>query len=326
VAPKCARLIVAIAACQVATCLGSVAPASGQDPGERALALRFRPVLHFHPGERWRPLNVDLFLVERFPDGSGHEVCLPAPHGRPCRPVPSSGVLRVHKSAFLDIHGERRGGRDALSPYLSSCGAPVFLRDCDDGRRSAFYYNLTVARGRIYIDYWWFVRFNEYLPDHEGDWEGVTVALVPDANPTVDYVAFSAHGAAYRYPPGVATFSGGTHVRVYVARGSHASYPRPCPRNCRQTGGLPEREFTGGAAWGRNSERACGNRCVLPLPERNSDPSVFGTANADDWNAWPGLWGKRRLGNAKGPRSPAFQRQYQSPWLYVASPRTRFGP
>lgn len=297
---------------------------------EGLLALRFRPALYFAPKEPWRPLEVERFLAERSPSGARHRRCIARRFKADrCHVADEPRDLRAPWS-HLDLRGARANGADAASPHLAECGNPraaVALRDCERGPWTAIYYNVTVTSRRIYVDYWWLLRFNEYTPDHEGDWEGVTVALTRDAIPQVDHVAFSAHGRSYRYPAGVATFEG-EHVRVYVARGSHASYPRPCERRCRQTSGhRPEREFPGGVPWPANSDAECLAGCVLPLPEHDPDPAVHRRENAASWNGWSGRWGvpaRPHAGMSSGPRSPGWQERYRAPWRAKAVKRTAF--
>lgn len=298
---------------------------------EGLLALRFRPALYFAPKEPWRPLEIERFLAERGPGSATHRRCIPRRFkADPCHVADAPGDLRAPWS-YLDLRGSRSSGRDAISPHLAECGNPraaVALRDCDRGPRTAIYYNATVTAKRVYLDYWWFMRFNEFAPDHEGDWEGVTVALTRDALPAIDHVAFSAHGRSYRYPAGVATFEG-EHVRVYLARGSHAAYPRPCASGCRQTGGrrLPEREFPGGVPWPANADGECLAACVLPLPEHDRDPAVHRAENAASWAGWNGRWGIPRAvhrGMSSGPRSPGRQERYRAPWRVKSVKRTTF--
>ena len=74
------------------------------------------------------------------------------------------------------------------------------------------------------IQYWFFYAFNGGdLNRHEGDWEMIQVVLSGE-QPT--QVMFSQH-----YAGQTATWNQvekeGDHVKVYVARGSHANYIKP---------------------------------------------------------------------------------------------------
>lgn len=49
------------------------------------------------------------------------------------------------------------------------------LNDCDSGPTSKIYHHVVRRGGRIYIDYWWYLRFNNApgkTYDHQSDWEG----------------------------------------------------------------------------------------------------------------------------------------------------------
>jgi hypothetical protein len=73
------------------------------------------------------------------------------------------------------------------------------------------------------IQYWMFYAFNEGdLNQHEGDWEMVQITFVNDQP---ESVAYSQHHSGQ-----TATWAqvekDGNHIKVYVARGSHANYLR----------------------------------------------------------------------------------------------------
>jgi hypothetical protein len=107
----------------------------------------------------------------------------------------------------------------------------------------------------MYIQYWWYFRFNRSpiqndlicLPglslqeiscfDHEGDWEGVTVTVRRiDGKYRGKRVMYTGHGWPYGYSYDWATLDrvdsldslADTHPDVFVAYGSHASYPVKC--------------------------------------------------------------------------------------------------
>lgn len=116
---------------------------------------------------------------------------------------------------------------------------------------------------------------------HEGDWETVQVALDRSGRPVeATYAQHKwAEACPYRGPD------------VFVANGSHASYPR------RGTNDRP---------WPDPNDEARGDgRVVRPRVE------PFGA-----WARWPGRWGTTEAGlipgEAPSPRGPAFQAQ--GPW------------
>lgn len=322
---------------------------------KRELARSFRPHLFFDSREAWRPVEIGSFLSEVYPDGRGHDVC-PTSERSSCRGiagidelVATLAIRDPGQALRLNIHGRRSAGRDFASPTRTAC-FEARLRDCDTGPATVLYANLHPAGGRLFIDYWWFLRYNDFpaadlgrcslllsafpklCGDHEGDWEGITV--VTDLPPTeVEYAIFAQHDGRMRLDPGprgnlaARRFEFADpdqrHIKVYVAHGTHAAYPSPCRRRsgrilCTQKNGLPEGFHDGERPWGRNDDGECGEEpgCVRLLPrvgvEHGGEPRLY----AASWNAWPGLWGFCAKGEArcaKGPQSPGLQPRYQRP-------------
>jgi hypothetical protein len=301
--------------------------------GEAGLARAFRPILRFDSSELWRPLRVDALVAESFA-GRRHRFCTnnPEPATDTCADLTKVEQVRGGPATYIDLFNYPRGSRGYRAPRLRACPQrtqPRGLRDCNAGPASAIYYNASLRGDRLYLDYWWFLRFNDFpAGTHEGDWEGVTVVL-GDRPRRVLFVVFDAHGRQFRYRRSLVRFTG-RRPHVFVARGSHGSYPRRCRRRfCLRTGSspLPEPRFNGRARWGNNRRAACGRTCVLPLPEMSSDPATPPAGNAAAWNAWPGRWGALETGEvtfAGPPRSPGLQGRYRNPWKYKISKRRRF--
>ncbi|HEV7804716.1 MAG TPA: hypothetical protein VGO80_02775 [Solirubrobacteraceae bacterium] len=288
----------------------SAAPAA---PRQIDLALRFQPHLFFDRGEPWRPTNVDALLAE-----PGHQLCTTTPTAA-CTPLVSAAQL-TGAGSYLDLRGTRLDGLDAAAPDLASCARSLpTLLDCDRAGRSVIYAHVRRGADRIAIDYWWFLRYNAFSIDlHEGDWEGVTV-LADRAGARVKAVHFAAHSDVWRYRTGVLRLDGGRHVRVYLARGSHAAYPRPCRTpDCRQTQiVLPEAPFDGRRAWVANDPATCARRCVRLLP-------LTATGAPASWNAWDGRWGLGLSQLFAPPRTPSLQARYQRPFAARISHRRLF--
>ncbi len=303
----CAALALALPAVATAAVTQGDSPAA-----DRAIALAFRPRLLFDSGERWRPTDVDRFLAE-----PGHLACPPTGGGA-C--VPFTSVAQLTPAvAYLDLRGTRHDGADATDPELGqpSCQQSLpQLRDCDRDGHSVIYAHVAHLGGRIAIDYWWFLRYNAYFPDdHEGDWEGVTVIL-DAALKNVLEVHFAAHAGIWRYDDDVPQIVGG-RVKVYVARGDHAAYPRPCAHLCRQTdAALPEAHYDGKRSWVGNSAAGCRRQCVQLLPEVDHAPT--------SWDAWNGRWGVTLAPAFAPPQTPAFQRRYRRPFSATNSSRHHF--
>ncbi len=306
-------------------------------PKEQAgeLAERFRPWLEFDSGERWRPLNVSYLL-----DEGDQRFCDRGASGPECQAVENAEEFdRLTREAgalgpatYLDI----AGGKVDQYHGPERCGR---LLDCGTPPRSAIYYHVIESNDRFYIDYWWFLRFNHFprsrpsltcrsqkaleasvCDEHEGDWEGVTVVTPPDEKDKVDYVVYAAHKGTFRYTASQLQMRGAAETRptVYVAQGSHASYPQRCAGGCSQPPALavdglvdlPESSFDGEEEWARNRES-----CVPDAPG-----SCLESLTGQAWTSWPGQWGAG-CGDACGrsefdnsPHSPGLQTRYQTPW------------
>jgi hypothetical protein len=204
----------------------------------------------------------------------------------------------------LDLRGS--SGSGSFTP--NSCSVSG-LNECDAGPTSVIYYEPTtdLERGYRYVDYWWFYRWNDSKVlsfDHEGDWEGLVIAIDPTGPPfntgppVAAYALYAAHEtsswSAYLGNPA------NNHTPAYIAEGTHASYPTP-DFAC----GPTDRElcFDGPVPWGRNNDAECAELCVVPLAN-----------HAATWLTWPGRWGQHEQGTVQGgesPRSPGTQGRYQ---------------
>jgi hypothetical protein len=308
------------------------------------LARVFRPHLFFDSDEKFFPVDVDWLLAEK-----GNEVCDRQGGPDNCEPIEDSRSLVGALDEYIDFEGGARLGRDLVG------------RDADPAR---MYVHVREHDRKLYLDYWWFFHFNSSpwqpevncLPgltfgglschDHEGDWEGVTVVLglvhdqvVPDPyridNLIPEAVVYEAHGHERRWPWSKVELAAdrhnyATHPVVYVAAGSHASYPAGCRSdqcNQRLSGhGLPDGGFDGAREWPYDKSEKCsadqvttsGARlgpCLVALPStRDGEHGVL-------WNAFPGAWGKatctviaKVCSQIDGPRSPSTGNRFTEPW------------
>jgi hypothetical protein len=305
----------------------------------RALAERFRPWLRFDTAERWRPLNIASLFAERVGGAPAHRLCAQAQSVSKCEPIGSEAefIRRVHEGrAFggglhLDLHGT------ALKDYHGPGGCRP-LYDCGGAPGSAIYYHVTRSNDRYYVDYWWFLRFNDFYrtsdtcrqaafvaggvcDQHEGDWEGVTVVTPPGRPNALDYVVYAAHRGTFRYAASQ-LHKHGLRPEVFLARGSHAAYPKPCANaHCMQPAALaqglvrlPEGRFDGAKSWKRNAQNCSADvptSCLLSLPRTDEDPN--------SWTVWPGRWGAgcqdacHGLPGVNSPQSPGVQPRYKTP-------------
>lgn len=313
----------------------------GSAPRDMYLALSYqvldvaqtlRPFLRFDTSEEFRPLKVDSFFGE-----PGHQICaplVPVPDttttGLPvtpgavvapqCSPLTTSEDLGLHHTAdsYIDIAGD--GNAWSYRTPDASCTGTI--QDCDYGPRTGSYYHVVTADGGYtYFDYWYFYRFNDYSQDfggqHEGDWEGVTVAIDPFAGDQIAYVSFSQHGTWFDYVPQNLDFENG-HVVSFVTNGGHANYPSACSDliggqiGCFRNS-LPyiEKGHDGADEWGGNLDPAA----LTEFPQANGWSTGHGS-----WVDWPGRWGSPAAGQVPlsvysdgPPRGPGQQSHFSYP-------------
>ena len=129
--------------------------------------------------------------------------------------------------------------------------APILLLDRSEPEHPWYVSaRLATSGSRTRIDYWWAFTANRSpslrdaacLPalavmrwtcfDHDGDLEGVTV-VIRGGRP--ESVWFAAHSGVTRVGWTELKHDGDRPL-VFVANGSHASYPDPCSANCRGPG------------------------------------------------------------------------------------------
>lgn len=307
---------------------------------ERRLATRLRPRLRFDGEEPWRPISVPAFLAEEFADGRRHELCEKGSSGT-CEPLRSADQLLrgPGEAGYIDVHGDGKNG----SGYEAADAGCVVdgpedddVLDCNAGPGAVMYYRRTSHEGRWYWDYWWFYRYNDYkgvgdtcesifCGDHEGDWEGITVVTTPTDPPEIVGAIYAAHAQRVLIR-GSELPRAGNHPLVFVAKGTHASYPYWCAGDCRQyrkVAGerLPETHHDGAVSWGANSDAECAEHaCVRPLPEVGR-PGQKALPLAAAWAGWPGMWGGtcfRRCEHVahgeSSPRSLGLQARFRCPW------------
>ena len=284
--------------------------------GVAQIAEAYRPYLMFDGRQRFFPIDVDYYLSHP-PGGEGaHEVC-----DHRTGPDDCAEVARPQ-----DLVGKR-------DEYLNFAGGAKYGDLGEDARREdapgRMYVHVRERGDRIYLGYWWFLRFNvtpwltevnclpgltfkESCHDHEGDWEGVTVVLRMLKRPLVgegyridnlipEAVVFDGHGRNIRWEwedvelasRNAATYS--SHPVVYPAFGSHASYPAPCrnagcdQRLSNQT--LGEGRHDGAKPWEFNTRVDCDVDRDGEQPCLAALPATRDGTRGTLWNAFPGRWG-----------------------------------
>jgi hypothetical protein len=188
------------------------------------LAQTFSPDLRFDPKERWLPTSVHWYVAQNDPK-------------QPFRNT-TDCVDGCYSLSCDDAKGScAPSGTDALTVYWddSTGGAPTGAAWPDTSRPTA------LQNGWLLLHYWFFYNYDSLGTPlltqwHQADWEQVTVALSrTDDSVSPKFVAFSEHCAGVVLPwKLVEVGDGGTHLLDFVARGSHANYPRPVDAPLRQ--------------------------------------------------------------------------------------------
>ncbi len=185
--------------------------ALGASTEDEALASRFAPVLYFEQGETCYPVDVAYYVQ----------------HSQLYRSTDTGPVL-VNASPSPESLGSYNNS--AQKYFLDNQLGTV----SDDGIVQAYEANRaflgytvyarvdTLPQGTV-IQYWFFYVFNPgELNRHEADWEMAQV-VVQSGVPS--QVMYSQHNQGQRAPWSLVEHEG-DHMKVYIARGSHASYLR----------------------------------------------------------------------------------------------------
>lgn len=333
-----------------------VAVTSPDVESDMGLALKHLPLLYFDKDEETGfPLDIDRLF------GSGLvQLCSRDLVGTSCNAVTRSAQL-ANGATHLRIGLPRPGQR--VPPELLDRVANVTAE-------TTLYVHVVEQprRKRIYLDYWWYLPFNPANTgkgsfcgpgltivgatcfDHASDWEGLTVELDSSQQPPQPLaVHYAQHSAVVRYDwEALRTFweqdayaalmsevgpAASERPLGFVAKGTHATYPRICPGRCVQVAesDRTEKPARGGNPWPGNIGADCKVRgCLRALPIRRkgrSDEPVL-------WNSFEGPWGERNCvltyycDTAEAPTAPAGQGRYKHPWTYsgTATPQGRYTP
>ena len=186
--------------------LGAIDGAAQSDEN---IAEQYAPILYFEQGETCYPVDVSYHIDNSYLyQFTGDEPLL-------IDESPSDLNLSVYVTGdyYLDNMLGTTDDENIIQDYqnkLSTLGYRVYCHIHQSG-------------GTTVVQYWMFYAFNKgELNQHEGDWEMVQVVL---SGGTPTDVMYSQHHGGQR-----ATWDqverDGDHVKVYVARGSHANYLR----------------------------------------------------------------------------------------------------
>lgn len=296
------------------------------DGDEDCLLARHAPVLQLPQSFDYTlPANVDWFLARatlRF----NHE------DGCPDHEIIPWGVTQ---DALVGQRHQTAGPLASLrpcrhrEPTISSAGGPwvdgqhFFLQLPDpadhagatDPRDWRVYGHVYPnAIGGLDVQYWFFYAFNDGVGEinHQGDWEAITVRT--DATHAPVGVYFCAHGDCSTFRArGDLTWWRDQHPVVFVADGSHASYPSlaDCENALRELPGpscedrADARWFTGGDTGGE-AGRAGGG--VINVGERDRP------LNGQRFILYYSRWGEiGELSFTSGPITPSFKETWILP-------------
>lgn len=139
-------------------------------------------------------------------------------------------------------HADRNRGireelpRFELPPEVRKVAIEDYETSQGRERNYTYYYRMMRQAGYLDLQYWFFYAYNDWASgysgfnDHEGDWEGFHVFFKLDSgNRPIEppaYVCYLGHHSrltkTWDHPE---VEKVGTHPVIYVAAGSHASYP-----------------------------------------------------------------------------------------------------
>ena len=192
--------------------IGTVSPECAPSGGAYTLAARYCPALRFEAKEQWRPTSVTWFeghgtSTNGCASGCYQLTCDTASPSRSCAP---EGIS--NPNIYVRV---TRGSSANDWPATDSTMPKAF------------------NHGWVLLQYWFFYNYDSLgtMPGvwqwHQADWEQLTVGLAgtgAEAKPV--FAAYSEHCVGTRLPWHLVGRVDQTHPLVFVARGSHANYPR----------------------------------------------------------------------------------------------------
>lgn len=243
----------------------------------------FSPIFYFESEETCYPVDASYHIQNSYFYSDTGELISNNPAGIDLNSYSSSDL---YDSYYLDNIDGSINNDKIINDYQKNeknLGYTVYYRE---------YYDF--ATSSTIIQYWMFYAFNKgHLNQHEGDWEMVQVSIPDYGTKSVGYSQhYSGQKATWQQVE-----KEGNHIKVYVARGSHANFLR---------------SFSG--KFGIANDFVGSNGKVL----RPSDYELK-SLNDVSWLNYSGRWGelggniiestaKSVLGQA-GPRGPQYRLQ-----------------
>jgi hypothetical protein len=175
---------------------------------DQELAEQYAPVLYFEKNEKCYPVDFSYALDNSYLYQVGNPT--------PISTTPTAAILANYTSDSYYLDNQQgtvavgdNGIENDYQSKMNTLGYTVFAH---------------VDSASSMIQYWFFYAFNGGdLNRHEGDWEMIQVAYA-GGQPT--QVMYSQHYAGQSALWRQVDYDG-NHVKVYVARGSHANYIKP---------------------------------------------------------------------------------------------------
>jgi hypothetical protein len=178
------------------------------DAADDDLAEQYAPILYFVEGEKCFPVNITYALENSYLYQVGNPT--------PLLTTLTADLISNYTSDDYYLDNQRgtvtvgdNGIEDDYQSSIATLGYTIYAN---------------IDPSKNVIQYWFFYAFNGGdLNRHEGDWEMIQVVL---SNEQPTEVMFSQHYGGQK-----ATWDQvekeGNHVKVFVARGSHANYIKP---------------------------------------------------------------------------------------------------
>jgi hypothetical protein len=172
----------------------------------------YAPVLYFEGEETCYPITVDYHIE----NSNLYEVG----NSEPIEYQPDSSILSLYiDESNLDRYylDNQKGSPDNPNGIINH------YKEQESSLGYNVYYNIYSNEDTTVLQYWMFYAFNNgELNKHEGDWEMVQIVLEND-NPV--WVTYSQHHLGQWATWDQVEKENG-HIKVFVARGSHANYLR----------------------------------------------------------------------------------------------------
>jgi len=239
------------------------------------LLKKYAPVLYFHPDEEFFPKSIDsmlnesdLMLDKLWTDDMIDEMPIA---------VESLGYDNVTEDYYLDM--------------VDASGGYTGVNIPDPNRFHKYPYNVygrvdNRHESLIVLQYWFFYPYNNWYNKHEGDWEMIQIILNKTIGDPIPLVAtYSYHHDANTSDWINIEKINGTHPKVFVAKGGHASY-----------WDLSERTYN----TKKENVSQTGPKLVL-----NENYTLTEMGNSTDWINFLGTWGEPGSFGTGGPNSPA---------------------